>query len=403
METNALAVHSPVEFENAITSYEFHAHQPYGSTHFGNSDEIRINVQNQDLCILPSKSHLHIVGRLTKDDITAVESTKLVNNAICHLFEEIRYELNGIEIDKTKNVGITSIMKNFSSLPPNYSYESAGWVDPKQTLELTNADGYFDISLPLNMVLGFAEDYQKILINSKHELVLLRSRTDANAVIQTANENFKLNVLKIEWLIPYVKLSDNRKVKLLNFIQRDPPISLGFRSWELYEYPVLPTTSKHIWTVKTSTQLEKPRFVILGFQINRRNQLNADTSRFDHCKISNVKLFLNSDAYPYNNLNLDISNNQFSLLYGMYASFQQSYYDKSSNPLLDRETYLSHSPLIVIDCSKQNESLKQGPVDVRLEFEAKENFPANTTAYCLILHDRIIEYRPISGIVKKLM
>ncbi len=42
-----------------------------------------------------------------------------------------------------------------------------------------------------------------------------------------------------------------------------------------------------------------------------------------------------------------------------------------------------------------------GPVDVRIEFESSENFPTPTAAYCLILHDRIIEYQPISGMVKK--
>ncbi|KAG8315853.1 hypothetical protein J6590_063202 [Homalodisca vitripennis] len=40
-----------------------------------------------------------------------------------------------------------------------------------------------------------------------------------------------------------------------------------------------------------------------------------------------------------------------------------------------------HVPLYVIDCDKQYDSIKLGPVDVRLEFEAKENFPANTAAY----------------------
>ena len=47
--------------------------------------------------------------------------------------------------------------------------------------------------------------------------------------------------------------------------------------------------------------------------------------------------------------------------------------------------------------------MKSGLVDIRLEFEAKENFPAQTAAYCLILHDRVIEYKPISDEIKKLI
>ncbi|KYN28041.1 hypothetical protein ALC57_02547 [Trachymyrmex cornetzi] len=57
----------------------------------------------------------------------------------------------------------------------------------------------------------------------------------------------------------------------------------------------------------------------------------------------------------------------------------------------------------VIDCSRQNESVKSATVDVRIEFDCKENVPANTTAYCLIIHDRVIEYCPVSNVVRKIM
>lgn len=408
-----LSIQSPVIFDESVANYEIHAHQPYTLSAFNNSDEIRIAIQHQDLCALPSRSSLHVCGRLLKADGNAVAGTSLVNNAICHMFEEIRYELNAIEIDKCKNVGLTSLMKGWVSFSPNQSQliENAGWLDVQETQELVDNGGYFDVSVPLSMILGFAEDYRKIVVNAKHELILTRSNTDLNSVVQRhvqvdgANvyENFNITISKIEWLMPYVVLSDKHKIRLLNHIEKDLPIRMSFRSWELYEYPLLPATSKHVWTVKTSNQLEKPRFVIVGFQTNRKGQKTANASRFDHCNISNVKLFLNSQYYPYGNLNLDINHNQYAVLYDMYANFQNSYYNKETEPMLNKGDYLAYAPLFVIDCSKQNESLKQAPVDVRLEFEAKDNFPANTSAYCLILHDRIVEYNPISGNVNKIV
>ena len=116
-----------------------------------------------------------------------------------------------------------------------------------------------------------------------------------------------------------------------------------------------------------------------------------------------MKLFLNDQCYPYGNLNLNINRNQYAVLYEMYTNFETNYYGKESQPLLSKREFIDFAPLIAIDCSKQNESLKYGPVDVRLEFEASENFPPQTSAYCLILHDRLVEYKPISGGVKKLV
>lgn len=404
-----LNVQTPIAFDESISHYEVHAHQSYTASNFNNSDEIRISIQHQDLNLLPSKSSLHICGRLSLTDNKVAANTVLVNNAICHLFEEIRYEINAIEIDRCKNVGLTSLMKGWASLNSNQTFENAGWTYVSDDNSLVDDQGYFDLVIPLSMILGFAEDYRKIVVNSKHELILRRSNTDLNAVLQkntsTADaapawDDFKITLSRIEWLMPYVILSDEYKIRLLTNLQKNRAISMSFRSWELFEYPVLPNASKHVWTVKTSNQLEKPRFVIVGFQTQRKNQRAVNASLFDHCNISNLKLFLNSQYYPYRNLNLNINQNQFALLYDMYANFQRIYYGKDNDPYLNKQEFINNIPLMVIDCSKQNESLKNAPVDVRLEFDAPNNFPANTAAYCLIIHDRIVEYNPMSGDVK---
>ena len=407
MMENLLDIRTPIVFDESICHYEVHAHQPYATSSFRNNDEIHIAIQHQDQCLLPSRSSIHIQGKLTQQDGTLFKSgTVATNNAICFLFSEIRYELNAIEIDKCKNVGITSLMKAFPSINQNQLefLASAGWNGKT----LVDENGNFEVLIPLNMILGFAEDYQRIVVNAKHELILTRSNDDKNAVVQpdeavTAKETFKFAITKIEWLMPDITLSNSKKSSLLKFIEKDPLLTLSFRSWELFEYPELPKTSRHIWTVKTSSQLEKPRYVILAFQTDRNNNIQYNSAQFDHCNISNVKLFLNSQYYPYGNMNLNINNNQFMLLYEMFANFQASYYGRGNQPIVGPQDFKDRIPLIVFDCSKQNENLKSAPVDVRLEFEAIKNFPSKTSAFCLIIHDRIIQYKPISGDVKKLM
>ena len=54
-------------------------------------------------------------------------------------------------------------------------------------------------------------------------------------------------------------------------------------------------------------------------------------------------------------------------------------------------------------CSLQNESVKSATVDVHIKFDCKENVPANITANCFILHDCVIEYCPLTNVVRKIM
>lgn len=72
------------------------------------------------------------------------------------------------------------------------------------------------------------------------------------------------------------------------------------------------------------------------------------------------------------------------------------------DPLLDIDNIKEKAPLFIIDCSRQNDELKCGPVDVRLQIETSQDIPDNTAAYCLIVNDRVVEYKPLSNIVRKL-
>src|SRR5436190_460665 len=395
-------------FDETIWEKELHTHNPYASSKLNNNDEIRIPIQHQDAYTLPAESELYIEGRVLKKDGSDGTTVPFINNPMAYLFEEIRYEIAGITVDSTKKLGISSTLKGLVSISPVEvnALKTSGWVQPDNTTLTPDTNGYFDFSVPLRMLLGFAEDYDRIIMNVKQELVLLRSSTDTDLILAPPNTTsatleWKLDLTKICWRVPHVRLADEYRIKFLKQLDSDKEIKLWFRNWEMHEYPNLPQTNRHSWTVKTSNELEKPRYVLIGLQTNRRNILTAHAGLFDHCKVSNVKLFLNSQFYPYDNLNVEFTKKRYSVLYGMYSRFQASYYGRTNTPLLAPDKFASNCPIIVIDCSKQNEAVKSSSVDIRIELEFEENIPANTSAYCLLLHDALLTYTPLTGIVRR--
>jgi hypothetical protein len=398
-------------FDDRIVKIEIHTYNPYANTTFRHSDEIRIPIQQQDLYTLPCESFLYIEGVLSDDDIPETNSdTTMDNNCVAFMFDEIRYELNGVEIDRNRNVGITSSIKNFVSLTAERSrkLQNAGWtviednVEPRSRFKI----GDFNFCVPINVLLGFCEDYKRVVINARHELILIRSRNDTNCIITKPerHNNPRITLLKVQWRMPHVVLNDINKLSLLRTLESGRYLSMGFRSWDLYEYPLLQTTNKHSWAVKAATQLEKPRYVIFALQTGRSNNLLKHASEFDNGNLTNVKLYLNSDFYPYDDMNLDFDKHRTAILYEMYAKFRKSYYGcERENAFLTMEEFDKWGPFVVIDCSRQNESVKSATVDVRIEFDCKRNIDSNTTAYCLIIHDRVIEYNPLTNIVRKIV
>lgn len=400
-ESDILDITSQYETDSKITKIEYHSYTPY-TTSFNNNDEIRISIQQTDVYPYLHESFIFLEGVIS--DATKV---KLSNNGYSYLFEQIRLEINGIEVDSTRVLGITSSLKGYlSCTPDNYNcYENSGW-NFKNATHSENEKGEFSACIPLKYWLGLFEDYKRILVNSRLELILTRSHSDLNALSLktgvTASEG-KVDIKKIVWKVPHIAVDDEERLKLLRLVEKEKSLFIPFRSFETFEYPELGTTNKVVWNLKTASKLEKPRFIIIGLQKGRKNSLSKDCSIFDHCNLTNVKVFLNSIAYPYDNLNLDFSKNNFTILYNMYTSFQESYYEKSiRNPILSPSTFLTNAPIIVIDTSKQNDSATASAVDVQLEIEASDSL-TGVTAYCLLIHDRIVEYVPFTREVRKLV
>jgi len=144
---------------------------------------------------------------------------------------------------------------------------------------------------------------------------------------QTRNEQtFKLEMTNITWKIPHVIPSDLAKIKIYDIIKSGVNLPIAFRSWDSYVNPKLGYGSQNSWNVKLSANREKPRFAIIGFTLNGELITN---------NLSNLKVPLNSDLYPYDNLNVDFNKNQYAHLYEMYTRFQSSYYNRKSHTIFD--------------------------------------------------------------------
>lgn len=280
---------------------------------------------------------------------------------------------------------------------------NSGW-SPFNHITLVN--GNFNYCCKLKHFLGFNEDFKQIIVKGRHDFIFNRSRTDINAIISTAaasaeDDNIQIKIFKINLLVPHIHPNDEIRLMIYKGIEKGETKKAASRGWLLIEKPSLLEAKDHVWQLTTTTQLEKPRFIIIGFQTDRKNKKDKDASKFDHINLTNLKVFLNSNSYPYDNLNLDFGKNKYAIAYDMYSNFQHAYYGRENQPLLDIHEFKNDAPLIVIDCSHQTEEVKTGPVDVRIEFQCSENVPPNTAAYCLILHDQIFAYNPLTNEVKK--
>lgn len=397
-----LQIHRGVSRVDDITNLQYHTYTPQ-TFNFNNNDEIRITIQSQDLYVLPSDSYILIEFRpiVTLTDKSG-KPTFSPYSAL-NFFNEMRYELNGIEIDRCRSPAITTQLKHMLACKTSAhtSIYTLSWLAEKGVAQST-----YRFMIPLKLMFGFCEDYNKVVANSRHELILNRSHTDKNVYIADA-ECVKFVITKIHWKMPIVTMSDQAKMNMLKTIERKQPIPLAFRSWELYELPNVLQVQRNIWSVKTATQITKPRYVVVAFQTNRNHNIQMDPQSFDHCNVSNIRLYLNNERYPHDDMNLNFRTEEYCELVSRMDQIQVGYYNGTQlkNPLSILSLVKDQNVIFFpFDCSRsESPNIGSGMVDIRIEVDAHENFPANTTAYCLIIHDNFVQYTPATGIVQRII
>ena len=133
-----------------------------------------------------------------------------------------------------------------------------------------------------------------------------------------------------------------------------------------------------------------PKFIIIGFQSNRENNLLADTAQFDNIKLRDISILLNNQRYPSKDLNIDWSKNEYQKLYYLLKNFKNSYYN--DNSLLTKVTQADFSnkcPIVALDCSIQNEELTTSNSSMTLDIRLSEALATDTRLFYLLIYNRM--------------
>jgi hypothetical protein len=117
MTEEILQINDNLSIDESIEKYEVHEYTPVsGSTNLNNGGgEIRIVIEQQDLFTHPCESYLLVEGKLTKKDgtsFTDADKISFSNNGLMHMFQNIKYELSGQEIESVNYIGQTTT-RNF--------------------------------------------------------------------------------------------------------------------------------------------------------------------------------------------------------------------------------------------------------------------------------------------------
>ena len=190
-------------------------------------------------------------GRLTKADGTPyanADEVALTSNAIMHLFSRIEYHLSNQLIESLNYPGQATTMLGLLKYPDYFSkahglnqlwYKDTSTIAAKADnngfsarhaylIHSPTVKGTFSCRIPLKHIFGFCEDYDKIVYDLKHSLILVR-KIDDDAIFRGAAAGAgKVSLDKIAWFMPHVIPADADKFSIYKTIESKVKLPLAY-------------------------------------------------------------------------------------------------------------------------------------------------------------------------------
>ncbi len=409
-----LKVEETTPENKSIQSFEYFPFNPITGTQYNNPGIIQINIENQAEYFYPRRSWLQIEGRLLKATDAVYDNNDLItliNNGILYCFSNIKYLLSGSEIESLNHPGHASTMLGLLKYSKEYSGVLQCWIpDTTDKAEANNTGfvkrrnfifssdpvGTFVFALDLEHILGFAEDYDKVIMGFQHSLQFSRSSDDSNAIFRDEHVAVgKVELKNITWWMPIIRPAELESNRLTNIIYDKASLEVWFRMRQCAMIS-LPLVSSYTWNLGVRTGSERPRYIIVGLQTSKKDDQKTNPAIFDHVNVQNMKVRLNSTEYPAVQTNSNFTKNDFAYFFMRMVHFNQYFYGVDrmlTSTVIDGQTYKDLFPIFVFDVSKQNENLVGGVVDISVIMNFSANVAANTQAFALVISDRKLKFQ----------
>jgi len=124
---------------------------------------------------------------------------------------------------------------------------------------------------------------------------------------------------------------------------------------------------------------------------NQSGNQTQNAGIFYNVNLKNIFAMLHSRRYPEVDSELIFSQQNSSMFMMMPEVLEQIFFrmcELVSNINITPEDYKALFPLFVSDIAKQSDKLKNSVTDIQIKAQCRENLPANTKAFAVVISDK---------------
>ena len=250
------------------------------------------------------------------------------------------------------------------------------------------------IMIKMSDLFGFVNDLKKIIYGLGFKLILKRNSNDralyrVNANLSAVANHDNIEIRDISWCVPSIDPSNEKRIiVLLKGLIKKNNVDFGYYEKKTF-YKNVPNSTNFLFDLGMESGMERPLYIIVGFENNNVNEQTHDASTFGIMNVTECYCKIGSEFYPEDRMNINYGTKIYNEAFKEIVSFNKDYNVLPLNikPYINHRTFKSSYRIYVLDTRYQSDHIGPQPIQLNFKFSAAV---ADVICHALVLTRKVI-------------
>ena len=324
---------------------------------------------------------------------------RLVNYGMMALFSSIKLETSGGRTIEYIDHGHPNLLMYKILTSTGDEYES-GFVRNQGNRDsqlkgdhIAAQRGHMYMMIKMSDLFGFVNDLEKIIYVLGFKLILKRNNNDRALFRVNANpgavaNDSNIEIRDISWCVPSIDPSKDNRIIVQKVLNKKNNVDFSYYERKTF-YKNVANATNFLFDLGMESGMERPQYIIVGFENNNVNEQTHDASTFDVMNDTECYCKIGSEFYPEDRMNINYLTNNYNEAFEEIVSFNKADNGLPHNikPYINHRTFKSNYRIFVFNTRYQRDHIGPQPIQLNFKFSAAV---ADVICHALVLTRKVI-------------
>ena len=243
------------------------------------------------------------------------------------------------------------------------------------------------------MIYLVLNDLEKIIYGLGFKLLLEKNNNDralfrVNAGADAVGNDGNIGIRDISLCAPSIDHSNDNRIIVQKGISKKNNVDFSYYERKTF-YKNVPIATKFFFDLGIESGMERPQYIIVGFENNNVNKQTHDAITFDIMNVTECYCKIGSEFYPEDSMNINYGTNNYNEAFKEIVSYNKDYNGLPHNikPYINHRTFKSSYRIYVFDTRYQSDHIGQQPIQLNFKFSAAVS---DVICHALVLTRKVV-------------